>query len=427
MTEEKREKIPDNYDKEFFQEGYDRALSMIKQCVSEHGFYASPTQVANYQRIWGRDGNIIGITSLLTEDEELIQTYKRTLGTLKEYQGPHGEIPSNVDPKSQRISYGGMAGRVDADLWFIIGCAEYWKTTGDDDFLDELIPAIEKTFFLLGAWEFNNRGFLYIPETGDWADEYLQEGYVLYDQLLYLQAMRSVYEIRKYMHDTEDHNLRERIVRLKNMIFDNYWLVDGEDFPEHVYHEILYGKTRHAREYCIDRYWLPFFTPHGYGYRFDAMSNSLASLVVDSTEERAEKVDRHIDEIIKGNDIDLLPAFHPVIKEVDEDWKDLKMTFSYNFKNRPYEYHNGGLWALITGFYVACLAGRKKYDRALRFLEGIHRANASSMDGEEWSFPEYIHGKKFTPGGTKFQGWSASAAVLAHNCLFHGRSLFSIS
>jgi hypothetical protein len=41
--------------------------------------------------------------------------------------------------------------------------------------------------------------------------------------------------------------------------------------------------------------------------------------------------------------IRLLPAFHPVITPVDKDWKDLNITFSYTFKNRPYEYHNGGL------------------------------------------------------------------------------------
>jgi len=421
------EKIQVSYDQELCKRGYDEAVSLLKRCISEHGFHASPTNVDNYQRVWGRDGNIIGISALMTGDEELINTYKRTLKTLKEYQGPHGEIPSNVDPDSRRISYGGMAGRVDADLWFITGCAEYWKHTGDTDFIDEMIPAIEKTVFLLGAWEFNNRGFIYIPETGDWADEYLHSGYVLYDQLLYLQALRSVYEIRKYMHETSDHDLRERIVRLKNMIKDNYWITPAENIPEHVYHEVLYKKTRHARDYCIDRYWMPFFTPHGYGYRFDSMANVMATLLGESSEQRSAKVDSYIDEIIVDNDIKLLPAFHPVIKPVDEDWKDLKMTFSYHFKNKPYEYHNGGLWALITGFYVASLAARKEFDRAVRFTEGIHKANASSMEGDKWSFPEYLHGQKYTPGGTKYQGWSAAAAIIAHNSLFENRQVFTIT
>lgn len=52
-----------------------------------------------------------------------------------------------------------------------------------------MLDTLEQVRFLLGAWEFNNRGLLYIPPTGDWADEYMQSGYLLYDQLLYLQAL----------------------------------------------------------------------------------------------------------------------------------------------------------------------------------------------------------------------------------------------
>jgi hypothetical protein len=34
------------------------------------------------------------------------------------------------------------------------------------------------------TWEFNNKGLLYVPLSGNWADEYITDGYVLYDQLL---------------------------------------------------------------------------------------------------------------------------------------------------------------------------------------------------------------------------------------------------
>ena len=37
--------------------------------------------------------------------------------------------------------------------------------------------------------------------------------------------------------------------------------------------------------------------------------------------------------------------------------------------------------------------------------------------GAEWSFPEFIDGKKFTPGGMDHLGWSAAAAVIAHHAL----------
>jgi hypothetical protein len=39
------------------------------------------------------------------------------------------------------------------------------------------------------------------------------------------------------------------------------------------------------------------------------------------------------------------------------------------------------------------------------------------MDGEPWSFPEYVHGRSFEAEGTKQQGWSAAAAVLAQHAV----------
>ena len=154
-----------------FQQGYDRAVKVLTHCATVDGFLASPTDSANYRRIWARDGVIIGLAALLTGYHDLGETLKHTLQTLARYQGPHGEIPSNVDPVSQRVSYGGTTGRVDSNLWFVIGCGEYWHATGDEEFLEQMLPAIEKVRFLLGAWEFNNRGLLYVPQAGDWADE----------------------------------------------------------------------------------------------------------------------------------------------------------------------------------------------------------------------------------------------------------------
>ncbi len=416
-----------NRNTEPVQEGYRQSLSLLKRCSTENGFVASTMDVSNYQRIWGRDGNITGLAALHTGEEELIDTYRRTLKTLLEHQGPHGEIPSNVDPLSGRISYGGMAGRVDADLWFIIGCGEYWSRTGDSKFLEQAIPPMERTFFLLGAWEFNNRGFLYIPETGDWADEYLQNGYVLYDQLLYLQAMRTMYHVRKYAQASEDHDLRDRILRRKRMIYDNYWLLEDGATPENVYHEVLYRKSREAGKYCINRYWMPFFTPHGYGYRFDAMANVMASLTGVSDRKRREQVDQHIEKIIAEHIYKLLPAFHPVIRPRDEDWEELQMTFSYHFKNHPHEYHNGGLWPLISGFYAADLALRGKIEKAEEMLIDIHRANSIMGKDGNWSFPEYIHGAEYTPGGTRLQAWSAASPIIAHSVIYNDEPFFHIA
>jgi hypothetical protein len=137
-------------------------------------------------------------------------------------------------------------------------------------------------------------------------------------------------------------------------------------------------------------------------------------------------VDRYISEVLVPDSISLLPAFHPVIKPVDRDWEDLKITFSYRFKNRPCEFHNGGLWPMITGFYCADLAQRGELPSAREFLGGIHAANAMEMEGEAWGFPEYVHGREFTPKGTRCQCWSAAAAVMGHQAL-EGKRIFRIT
>ncbi|WP_372591859.1 amylo-alpha-1,6-glucosidase [Guyparkeria sp.] len=403
-------------------EGLEHALDLVRQCATDDGFLASPSHRDNYRRVWARDGVIIGLAALMTGEEALVATMRKTLETLARHQGPHGEIPSNVDTTTQRISYGGTTGRVDADLWFVIGCAEYWRASGDDVFLKEVLPALEQVRFLLGAWEFNDRGLIYVPQTGDWADEYVQSGYILYDQLLYLQALRSFCRIHSHVHGSADHQLQDRTTRLLHLIRSNYWFNGNE--PVDIYHEVLYEKGRKAAPHRPDHYWMPFFSPTGYGYRFDAFANVLANLFGVATDRQSEQVDAYIAKISpKG--MPLLPAFHPIIEPVDRDWESLQMMFSYSFKNKPYEFHNGGLWPMITGFYVADLSSRGHSGKARRHLDAIHAANALAMEDESWSFPEFVHGRELTPGGTRCQGWSAAAAVIAHHAL-QGEPLFRI-
>ncbi|WP_153558499.1 amylo-alpha-1,6-glucosidase [Roseimaritima sediminicola] len=405
-------------------EGYRRALQVMHDCLRKDGFLATPTEQDNYRRIWGRDSSIIGVASLLTDDQELIDGCRRSLETLARYQGPHGEIPSNVDPVTERISYGGTAGRVDANLWFIIACGSYWRKTEDDAFLDRILQPLERTRHLLGAWEFNTRGLLYVPPTGDWADEYLQSGYVLYDQLLYLQAQRECCRLHQHVHASADHDLCDRVTRLMHLIRANYWFTD-EGTPDDVYHEVLYTKGQQAAPERGGKYWMPFFSPFGYGFRFDGMANALVSLLDVADQEQADCVDEYIGDRIVQEDVMLLPAFDPVITPKDEKWDDLQITFSHTFKNSPYEYHNGGLWPLVTAFYAASLAQRGKPQLARRYADGIHAANRSETDGGHWSFPEFLHGKQHVAGGTHPMGWSAAAAVIAEAAL-DGKNVFAI-
>ncbi len=402
-------------------DGHACSLDVMRACVTEHGFLASPSQRDNYRRVWARDGCIIGLAALLSGENDLIEACRDTLDTLARHQGPHGEIPSNVDPSTGRVSYGGTTGRVDAGLWFAICSVEYWRATGDDDFLQEMVKPLERLRGLLGAWEFNTRGLLYVPPTGDWADEYVQSGYVLYDQLLYLQAQRGIAAVHRELHGSEDHALEERVSRLKHLLRANYWFSDSSEPPDDVYHRVLYEKGHAAADHCRGKYWMPFFSPLGYGSRFDAMANALVSLLRVSDDERERAVDAFVADQLVQDDVMLLPAFDPVITPRDEYWDDLQMSFSYTFKNEPYEYHNGGLWPFVTAFYAASLARRGELEMARRFRDGIHAANRRARAGEPWSFSEYLNGKTYEPGGTYPMGWSAAAAVIADAYVDGGR------
>lgn len=406
------------------EEPLERAVQLVRKCATKHGFIASLADNDNYRRIWGRDGVIVGLGALMTEELDLHDAFRLTLKTLADHQGPHGEIPSNVDMNNGRVSYGGTAGRVDAALWFVIGATEYWRSSGDDRFLEQLMPVLDRVMFLLGAWEFNNRGFLYVPATGDWSDEYIHNGYILYDQLIYLQALRSWCFLHNRFRHVERPDLVDKIRRLEQMIQDNYWFGSQDKIPTHVYHEVLFEKGRKAADRCTQRYWMPFFSPHGYGYRFDAFANVLVSLLGVASDARRGKVDQYVEKYVTPQTMKLLPAFYPVIQPVDRDWEDLKITFSYDFKNHPYEFHNGGLWQMLTGFYVADLAQRGQVSSARAYLDGINQANQLPMDGREWGFAEYIHGQHFHPGGNSAQCWSASAALMGFHAV-QGKKVFA--
>lgn len=405
-----------------FEEGYSRSIELLRECSTQDGFLATPSTRDNYRRIWGRDGSIIALAALMLDDVDLVETARSTLVTLAKHQGEHGEIPSNVDPQTRRVSYGGTAGRVDADLWFLIAAAEYWKKTEDDEFLKEVLEPVERTRFLLGAWEYNTRGLLYVPPTGDWADEYVHSGYVLYDQLLYLTALRGVESIHAGRHGSKDHALVEKCERLRHLIRANYWFQDEADESD-AYHEYLFRKGKQAAPKRCGPYWMAFFSPLGYGYRFDTFANALVSLLGVSSAEQDEMVAEYVNGCLIHEDTLLLPAFHPVITPKDEDWPDLQMTFSHSFKNAPYEFHNGGRWSLVTAFYGMAHARRGKDDTARLYLQAVHEANRTEVDGSPWRFPEFLHGETLKPGGTLRMGWNAAAAILLEHCL-RGERLF---
>lgn len=401
-------------------QAYRRAVELVRTCLTEAGFVASVTAVDNYRRVWARDGAITGLAALLTGDEELIDGFRRTLDTLADHQGPHGEIPSNVTVGGDQVSYGGLVGRVDAPLWYVLAVCQYVLRTDDDDFLSRHRPAMERALFLVGCWEFNARGLIYAPMSSDWADEYVQHGYALADQILYLRALDG------YGRLVGDDTRRQRAATLQEQIEINYWPRPALREDPRIYHPVAY------RHFLADRpdgpkHWLASFTPGGYATRFDGFANALALLAGLGDTEQTQAVIATVDELNRelagpdGQTAGLVPAFYPVIQPGDPEWPALRTNYAFRFQNQPYEYHNGGLWPMITGFYAAALARRGQQRRAEAALEAINAANARGLNGEMWGFYECLNGQTHRPAGTRHLAWSAAASIIASRAVADGQ------
>jgi glycogen debranching enzyme len=82
-------------------------------------------------------------------------------------------------------------------------------------------------------------------------------------------------------------------------------------------------------------------------------------------------------------------------------------------QNLSWQYHNGGIWPFIGGFWVAAIAEQGTQAQAHRELAKVARAN--QLGG--WAFNEWLHGATCAPGGMPGQSWNAAAFLLACACL----------
>jgi GH15 family glucan-1,4-alpha-glucosidase len=378
---------------------YTKAIELLRKVSSSEGFLASAQNISNYKRVWARDGVICGLAALASGDENLIATFRKTLETLANNQHYNGTIPSNVMTNEGivEVSYGGLAGRVDAVTWFIIGICQYSFYTNDATFVKKYEGNIQKCLQLLEAWEFNNKHLLYVPLSGNWADEYITDGYVLYDQLLRIWALKS------YNHFAKDDSITSKIEKITEQLEINFTPNSiGEKYHERAYKEVN-----------IQKYMPCSFSPAGYKTQFDAFANSLALFLNIGSKDFQNSILVYSIELKNEMPLQLLPAFWPPIKESDLDWNLLKNNCKYEFRNYPNEFHNGGSWSMVNGFYGLALLAKAKNSEALQLLNAINEANAV----EDFSFYENFNSETKVPNGVPFCAWSAAATVMLHQSI----------
>jgi glycosyl hydrolase family 100 (putative invertase) len=392
-----------------FQRLYEDALDLLHRLTTPDGILASTIESDNYKRIWARDSIICGLAGLMIADTILMEGLKNSLLSLARNQHDLGMIPSNLLPNSDGdISFGSLVGRVDANTWFIIGSCQYYRLTKDEATWSLLKPAVEKCRKYLRSVEYNDKGWIYTPLSGNWADEYPVHGFTLYDNMLRLWGE----SLWRDITGEETNNFED----LKHQTLSNFWPSEGVS-EENIYHKGSFGRLDLD---TIDHF-IAFILPGKYDTRFDAAGNALALLQFDLDDVQKKSISRHISTITSEISKPLIPAFWSVITEESEDWNLLKDNYSYSFKNKPGAFHNGGIWPVWMGLFCLGLANNGLQKEAEVIIAGFID---TISENPNWDFQEYINALTLEVGGKTQMGYTASGIVFMQLALQNKLSSF---
>ncbi|MCX6257422.1 MAG: amylo-alpha-1,6-glucosidase [Bacteroidia bacterium] len=352
-----------------------------------HGPYHGLPRTAGwgYPEPYTRDlmFSILGIA--VSGNGKLLDSIRKVLETLAKNQTEHGHIPSLVHDKDDR-------GSSDTTPLFLVGVGIFRKVSGEHDFLQE---AVSKALTWMEYQSPSDRFLVAQQPTSDWRDEQWVTGYGLFVNTL-------VYSyLRLFGQNTRAEMIRHDMGR---------FTITGGSIHHHV-HEGLVVKHK------------PYFAFWSYkihsSERFDLLGNCLAILSGIASPSRADDMISWIEEecavMRKRGElaVDLPPNFFPFIKPGDPDWLE-----RYLIYNNPGEYHNGGIWPFICGFYVAALVAAKRYMLAgEKLLELTHIVKFSNTGNVDFGFNEWIKAQDGKPMGQDWQTWSAALYLYAAKCV----------
>jgi glycogen debranching enzyme len=391
---------------------HEKAQVILESECSPIGLMASPE---GYPHVWARDSVITALGALLTPGHEFC--LKRSLETLTGQQSELGAIPNNVSVATGRLDHTN-AGSVDSNLWFILGHAFQHRASADDQFIRRQWPALEQALLWLRYQDSNGCGLLEVHEAADWADLLANRYNVLYDNVLWYAALRAMADMAqvvgqeggRYTEMANDVRHKLRIVLWVGPENDDEW---GENCPGHT--EWQHTLSQVGPVLVKRPYFLPYVAFRDFGDHCDVFGNLLAVLF-DVANPAQEK--RILDYLHQVGIAEPYPvrALHPVIHPGNKDWREY---YRNNNLNLPEQYHNGGIWPFVGGFYVAALVKAGRLDEARRQLVKLAEVNRLGID-EEWEFNEWCHGRTGRPMGHPHQAWSAGMYLYASHCVATG-------
>jgi hypothetical protein len=381
-----------NANKKIIAKAKEAAINVLLH--NAHGPYNGLPRTAGwgYPEPYTRDLMVSSLGILLTGNAELIKSLQKTLETIAHNQSPQGHIPSLVHDREDR-------GSSDCTPLFLMATALFRQVTGKKDFLEQ---TVRKAIVWMEHQSPTNRVLVAQLPTSDWRDEQWVLGYGLYVNTL----------VYAYLHLFGQHR---RAAELKEQM--GRFSVRGDRQNWHIHEGLVLPHK-------------PYYAMWAYkvyrSERFDLLGNSIAILTGLASTSRARRIISWVEaecRSMKKNGelaVNLPPNFFPYIRPEDPDW-----IARYAKYNKPGEYHNGGIWPFVCGFYVAALVAAGKHELAekklLALTELLRPARVADV---EFGFNEWIKAQDGVLHGEDWQSWSAAMYLYAVACVEEKRTPF---
>lgn len=360
-----------------------------------------------YPDLWVRDALISSLGMVLSEDKQLIEIAGKSIHTISKHQKFTGQIPNKISQDEKLVCFG-EGGCVDSSLWYPIAVLNYFKITKDLNFLKEHYKKINKALNWALCLDQNNDWLIETNEGSDWMDLLIRSGRVLYDNVLLYKALKDADEINKIFGKEEKfgfiaENLKENI----NLFFwpteenlkeikEKYSFTGIEKDVE-----VALWNLKGDREYYLADLGFRKFDP-----RFDSFANLLAILFDVADKNKKIKILNYIEKE-KVDEPYPLKVLHPPISKYDPFWN-----FYFRYTELPYlqeagNYHNGGIWPFVGGFYI-CVLKKEKRPFEKKFDKLIE-----SCELGNWRFSEWLNSEG-KPMGSANQSFSAAMLLYAY-------------
>ena len=389
-----------------------KAREVLGRECSPLGLMASPE---GYPQVWARDSVITSLGAILTPGHE--ECLRKSLQTLAGQQSELGAIPNNVSVATGRLDHTN-AGSVDSNLWYILGHYINCKERGDVPFLQGHWRSLEQALLWLRYQDSNGCGLLEVHEAADWADLLANRFNILYDNVLWYAALRAMAAMADalgeegggYAAMASDVRHKLRIVLWVGPENNEEW---GPSCPGHAEWKCTLSQVDPV---LIKRpFFLPYMAFRDYGDYCDVFGNLLAILFGVANPAQEQRI---LDYLYQVGIAEPYPVrvLHPVIYPGSKDWREY---YRNNNLNLPDQYHNGGIWPFVGGFYVVALVKAGRLEEARKQLGKLAEVNCLGTR-QEWEFNEWCHGRTGRPMGYPHQAWSAGMFIYAYHCIVHG-------